>query len=174
MKNKNANADPPRFFPLFISLAGKRALVIGGGAVALRRVRTLLSFDCAVHVIACEPCPALEALADESCRTDRRLTLERRAFVPGDCIKGGRPVFAVAATNSRAVNHAIAQECTGQDIPVSVADCKEESTFYFPAVAIHDRIVAGVTSGGQDHHAVRKAAAAIREVFQNEDTNRDS
>jgi siroheme synthase-like protein len=174
MKNRNMDADPPGFFPLFIPVAGKRVLVIGGGAVALRRVQTLLSFDCVVHVITKEPCPGLEALAAECFRTGRELTLERRSFVPGDCVKGGRPVFVIAATNSRTVNHAIARECAGRDIPVSVADCKEESTFYFPAVAVHDRIVAGVSSCGQDYHAVRKAAAAIREVLRNEDTNRDS
>jgi siroheme synthase (precorrin-2 oxidase/ferrochelatase) len=78
----------------------------------------------------------------------------------------------VAATNNRGVNRAIARECAARDIPVSVADCGEESTFYFPAVAIHNTLVAGVSSCGQDHHRVREAAAAIREVLRNEDTDR--
>jgi siroheme synthase-like protein len=157
------------FFPLFISVSGKRALVIGGGTVSLRRARTLLQFDCAVHVIAEKLRPELAALAEQ----DSALTLEQRAFCPGDCIKDGQPVFVIAATNRRAVNHAVAEECAAYGIPVSVADSKEESTFYFPAIAIRGIIIAGISSDGRDHKAVRDAAAKIREVLHNDDTNRD-
>jgi siroheme synthase-like protein len=170
--------EPLCFFPLFLPIHGKRVMIIGGGAVALRRVRTLLQFDCIVHVIAEEPCPELDALAAER---ETALKLERRCFSPGDCmkspgdcVKDGRPVFVIAATNSRAVNSTVAQECAATDIPVSVADCKEESTFYFPAVAIHGTMVAGISSGGRDHGRVRDTASKIREALRNSaDTNRD-
>jgi siroheme synthase-like protein len=154
---------------MFIPTDGKRALVIGGGSVALRRVRTLLEFGFAIHVIAEQPCPELERLAAE----EDALTLERRSFSVCDCTKGESPVFVVAATNNRTVNHAVAVECAVYDIPVSVADCKEESSFYFPAVAIRGTMVAGISSSGLDHDAVRDAASKIREVLQSANTNRE-
>ena len=42
------------YFPLFIDLTRKKILVAGGGAIALRRVRTLLRFGADIHVIAPE------------------------------------------------------------------------------------------------------------------------
>lgn len=162
------------FFPLFLPIAGKNILIIGGGTIALRRVQTLLAFDCRIQIIAEKLHEELEKIAAEHTDGTGAISIERRVFCPGDCIKGGRPFFVIAATNNRGVNHAVAQECAAEGIPVSVADCKEESTFYFPAVAIHDTIVTGISSGGYDHGAVRKAAATIREALKNSDnhTNR--
>jgi siroheme synthase-like protein len=152
----------PRVFPLFFPIAGKRVLIIGGGNIALRRVRAILQFDCRIHIIAREVCAGLEGIIAHN---GERVGVERRAFSPGDCAAGERPLFVVAATNSRAVNHAAAGECAAWNIPVSVADCKEESTFYFPAVVVHDTIIVGISSGGRDHGAVRNAAALIRKIL---------
>jgi precorrin-2 dehydrogenase/sirohydrochlorin ferrochelatase/precorrin-6A/cobalt-precorrin-6A reductase len=153
------------FFPLFLPMAGKRVLIIGGGNIAFRRAETLLKFDCRIHIIAENPCGKLEALAADC---GEKFRIERRAFSPGDISAEGDcpPIFVVAATDKREVNHAVAVECVEQGIPVSVADCKEESTFYFPAIAIRDTIVTGISSGGNDHAAVRGAAAIIREALE--------
>ena len=47
---------PPEFhggsFPLMIDLAGKTVLVVGGGAVAARKIRTLVSFGARVRVVS--------------------------------------------------------------------------------------------------------------------------
>ena len=165
---------PARFFPLFLPIAGKRVLIIGGGSIALRRVQTLLRFDCRIHIIAPHLHTALDALCKEQSGI---IFVERRVFSPGSicavtpsageaAVESGRhetlPFFVVAATNNREINHAIALECAALGIPVSVADKKEESTFFFPAIAIHDTIVAGISSGGLDHGAVREAAQKIR------------
>jgi len=154
-----------RFFPLFVDIAGKSVLIVGGGKVALRRVRTLLQFDVHIHIIAENVHDELETLAGEY---RGKVSVERRLFRGGDCWgqpSFGRPFFVIAATDRRDLNRAIASECTARNIPVSVADCKEESTFYFPATAATDTIVAGICSGGNDHGAVKAAATKIREAI---------
>ena len=74
-------------------------------------------------------------------------------------------VLVMAATNDRAVNHAAAQVCREWNIPISVADCKEECSFYFPAVAIKGSVVAGITASGTDHHLTRNMAQQVREAW---------
>jgi len=151
-----------RFFPLFVDIAGKNVLIIGGGNLALRRTRTLLQFDVRIHIIAKKLHSELETLAAE-----HGINVEQRPFRGGDCSAlFGRPFFVIAATDRREVNSAVAGECSAQNIPVSVADCKEESTFYFPATAVTGTIVAGICSGGNDHSAVKAAAAKIREAIE--------
>ena len=153
-----------RWFPLFQNIEGRFALIVGGGSIALRRTRTLLRFACRLRIIAERPRDELAALALEH---RGRIVLEQRPFCPGDCAAAGEaPVFAVAATNNRGVNRAVALECAAAGIPVSVADCKEESTFYFPAIITNRRVVSGVSSGGLDHKAVKETAARIRVALE--------
>ncbi|MDR0512985.1 MAG: NAD(P)-dependent oxidoreductase [Treponema sp.] len=152
-----------RFFPLFVDITGKTVLIIGGGKIALRRVSTLLQFDCRIHIIAEKPRSELETLAGEY---SGRINIDKRLFRGGDCsVEREPPFFVIAATDRREVNRAIAVECSALNIPVSVADCKDESTFYFPATAINDTIVAGICSGGNDHRALAAAAVKIREAI---------
>ena len=40
------------YYPIFIDLQGKKAIVVGGGTVAQRKIETLLEYGAVVHVIA--------------------------------------------------------------------------------------------------------------------------
>ena len=73
---------------------------------------------------------------------------------------------SVAATDDRAVNRAVGEEAKVQGIPVSVADCPEECTFFFPAVCTGENLVAGVIGRGDDHARTARAARAIRSALE--------
>ncbi|MDR2097370.1 MAG: precorrin-6A reductase [Spirochaetaceae bacterium] len=148
-----------KFFPVFQDISGKKFLIAGAGAVALRRLRTLLRFDCRVEIVAPEIRREIEDIRDE------RVTIRRDVYRPGSLGAD----FVIAATNNRAVNKSIADEGAAKNIPVSVSDRKEESTFYFPAVVCTDVLIAGITSDGRDHRAVSGAARRIEELFREED-----
>ena len=86
-----------------------------------------------------------------------------RPYAIGD-LEGA--VLAVAATDSRAVNRAVGEEARARNIPVSVADCAEECTFFFPAVCTGENLVAGVIGRGDDHARTARAARAIRSALE--------
>ncbi len=138
-------ASAPRF-PLFIALAGREVLVAGAGMVAARRVETLRRFGARVRVVAPENRAGLD-------------TVTMRRFRPAD-LEGA--ALAVAATDDREVNRSIAGLCSAQGIPVSVADCAGESTFFFPAVCEGGGLIAGLVSTNGDHKRVREMAVRIR------------
>ncbi len=139
-------------FPMFVDLRGKKTVVIGGGAIALRRAGVLLEFGAQVIMIA----PHCQ-------RVPEGAVYLARAYQPGD-LAGA--FLAVAATNDRAVNHQIGLDAKALGIPVSVADCKEECTFFFPAICKGQDLVAGVVSDGSDHKKTARAARAIRSVLE--------
>ena len=139
-------------FPLFLDLNGKKAVIIGGGPIALRRAHVLLSFGTRVTLIA----PTCQEVPLGS-------TWLRRAYQPGD-LQGA--FLAVAATDQRDVNRAVGQEATKAGIFVSVADCREESTFFFPAICAGNGLIAGVVSHGEEHRKTARAAQAIRQVLE--------
>ncbi|MBM6925422.1 NAD-binding protein [Pseudoflavonifractor phocaeensis] len=144
--------ERPFRFPLFIDVMGKKAVIIGGGAVACRRAGVLARFGAEVTLIA--PC----------CKPlDGHIHWQQRPYSPGD-LAGA--VLAVAATDDRSVNRAVGEEARALGIPVSVADAPDECTFFFPAVCTGENIVAGVAGRGDDHARTARAAKAIRAVLE--------
>ena len=51
-------------------------------------------------------------------------------------------------------------------IPVSVADSKEESTFYFPGIAREESVVVGITASGTNHRVAKKVTDGIKSVLK--------
>lgn len=145
-------AERPYHFPLFISLEGKKLVVVGGGAIARRRIDSLLPFGGQVVVIA----PELAGPA-------QGVTWLRRRYEPGD-LDGA--FLAVAATDDRAVNRRVGEDARALGIPVSVADRREECTFFFPALCEGPGVLAGVTSRGSEHHLTARAARAVRRALE--------
>jgi len=149
------SAAYPRF-PIFIPLENKEVLVVGGGKVAARRARSLIDFGASVIVISPEICMEMQEFADRIIWKQERFSNIDRDFS-----------LVLAATDDRKTNRWIGENAKMLGIPVSVADKKEESTFWFPAIVKGDGIVAGLISESADHGAVREAAKKVRNELLN-------
>ena len=147
------------FFPLFVGLRNRRILMIGGGNIAERRVRTLLSFGADLTVIT----PATSEYISEAAHGGR-LRLISRKYAIGD-VADIKPFFVVAATNDRTANGEAAKEACGLGIPISVADCRGDCTCYFPGIAQNESYIAGIVSKTGDHRGVKHMAKKIAELI---------
>ena len=87
----------------------------------------------------------------------------QRPYAPGD-VEGA--FLVVAATDDRQVNRQVGEDAARAGAFVSVADRKEESTFFFPALCTGGGLVAGVVSQGEEHKKTAEAAQAIRRVLE--------
>lgn len=150
----NAREETPFRFPLFIDLRDKKIVIVGGGAVARRRIDALRPFGPELVVIA----PELEG-------NSRGLAWNKRPYHSGD-LEGA--FLVIAASDSREVNRQVGQEARQLGIPVSVADRREECTFFFPAICQGETVLAGVVSRGEDHRATAAAAKRIRNLLEEE------
>lgn len=158
-----------RRFPMFIESEGKQVLVIGGGAVAERRVRTMTEFGFEITLISDSLTEGLQAMADDGAF----LYVRGRCFVdekPADSEQHWIGLFPadmiLACTDDRTVNRQIGEFARRRRIPVNVCDAQEESTFWFPAVALNQELTMGLVGTGEDHRIVRKAAAKLRQVIE--------
>lgn len=136
------------YFPLFVDLEGKRGLVVGGGAVALRKAEKLLPYGPRLTVVAPEFRPEFRGMEN--------VELRQRPFEQTD-LEGFD--FAVVVTDDRALNHRAAELCKERRIPVNVADSKEDSSFLFPALLRRGELSVGVSASG----ASPAAAACVRD-----------
>lgn len=134
-------------YPLMLSMAGRRAVVVGGGRVALRRVRSLL--DCGANVVVVAP-SVLPELAELP------VTILARKYREGDLSAAW---LAHAATDDQGVNSRVAAEADRRRIWCVRADDAAASTAWTPAVTRHGEVTVAVTAGGDPGRSERLRSA---------------
>jgi uroporphyrin-III C-methyltransferase/precorrin-2 dehydrogenase/sirohydrochlorin ferrochelatase len=128
------------YFPIFLRLANEPVLVVGGGAVAERKIDLLLRTSAQVRVIAPELVPGLAERAAAG-----EITHVATEFRP-EHLDGVR--LAIAATDKPAINAWVARQAERRNIPVNVVDDRELSRFIMPAIIDRSPVVVAVGSSG--------------------------
>jgi uroporphyrin-III C-methyltransferase / precorrin-2 dehydrogenase / sirohydrochlorin ferrochelatase len=141
-------------YPLMLSLAGRRAVVVGGGRVALRRVQGLLEAGANVVVIAPAVLPELAELP---------VTVLPREYREGDLAAAW---LAHAATSDPAVNARVAAEADRGRTWCVRADDAAESRAWTPAVTRHGEVTVAVTAGGDPVRSQRLRAAIAQALAE--------
>jgi uroporphyrin-III C-methyltransferase/precorrin-2 dehydrogenase/sirohydrochlorin ferrochelatase len=139
-------------YPLALKLDGRRVLVVGGGAVATRRMPALLAAGARVDVVSPELTPALHAYVGAG-----RLTWQERRFVASD-VDGAWLVQVAVDDPAAAAEVSVAAEARG--VFCVRADDRDAATAWTPAVTRHDEVTVAVTDGGD-----RKRARAVRDLI---------
>ena len=153
------------YFPMFIDIEGKHILVVGAGKIALRRVQTLLQFRARIKVIAKE-IPKEQKEAFHLLVSEGKIVLEEKAFEESDLTEAF--FLVLAATNVKKLNHEICMLCRKRKILANTATDRTDCDFNFPAVAVQEELVVGITGDGSDHRKVAETAARIRKVLEME------
>jgi precorrin-2 dehydrogenase/sirohydrochlorin ferrochelatase/precorrin-6A/cobalt-precorrin-6A reductase len=148
------------YFPLFINMHGKKAVIVGGGKVAERRIKMLLDYGANITVISPDISEELRQIAQngEIRHIERKYTSED--------ISGA--FLVIAATNDRAVNHKAMEDSKTSSALAIVADSREECSCYFPAIAENGEYIAGIVSKNGNHAGVKNLAQKLREYLNNE------
>jgi uroporphyrin-III C-methyltransferase / precorrin-2 dehydrogenase / sirohydrochlorin ferrochelatase len=128
------------YFPLFFDLRGQKVLVVGAGAVALRKVQLIERAQAAIIVVAPQAAPELAQRA-----ADGALELRLREFASED-LEGARLV--IVASSRRAVNRWVASLAEARGIPVNVVDDLKASRVIVPAIVDRDPVIVAVSSAG--------------------------
>ena len=125
------------YFPMFIEIEGRSCLIIGGGRIALHKIRVLSDFGVRMKVVAPEILPEIRELDNVDCceRYFEREDLKGQAMV-------------IAATDDKEQNHRVSRMCREEKIPVNDVDQPEDCSFIFPAYLKEGDVVAAFSSGG--------------------------
>lgn len=146
-----------RYYPVFLDLAGRPVVVIGGGQVALGKVKGLLEVGAEVTVISPELEPELAALADQG-----QLRHIPRPYQPGD-LEGY--VLAFVATDDRAVNARVAQEGKQRRVWVNAVDDPPNCDFIMPSIVRRGNLTVAISTGGGSPAAARKIREELERFF---------
>ena len=126
-----------KYYPAFLNISGKKAVVVGGGAVAERKVLALIKAGAVVTVISPMLTPKLSREKDKNA-----IRHIRRGYRKGD-LSGS--FLVIAATDTPDVNSRVARDAPS---PVNVVDVPQECTFIAPAVFRRGPLTIAVSTGG--------------------------
>ena len=144
-------------YPLFADLRGRRCLVVGGGAVAARKVESLLSAGAAVTVVA----PVLGAALAARAAAGAIAHLPA-GFSPAQL---AGMLLVVAATSDPATNRAVADAARAHATLVNVVDDPAASSFISPALVRRGPLTVAISTGGASPVLARLVRARLEALL---------
>ena len=149
-----------RFYPILVDLQGKRALVVGGGKVAQRKIETLLEHGASVQVVARELTATLEELRNH----------EEIDFLGDEFsevfLEGAFLVFA--ATDDASLNRRVSQAAQQRGLLVNAVDQPADCNFIVPSVLARGDLLIAVSTSGKSPAFARKVRIELERYFGEE------
>ena len=147
-----------KFFPVSIDLNNKNVLIIGAGKIALRKVETLLNYNCNINVITKE---VLEEKFLELEKDNKIKILKNQEFKE----KFLQDIFlVVVATDNEVLNKNISQLCMSKNILVNNVTSKDDMNIRFASIYEKDDIQIAISANGNPKKAV-EIKNKIKDIF---------
>jgi precorrin-2 dehydrogenase/sirohydrochlorin ferrochelatase len=143
-------------YPIGLKIDGRRCLVVGGGKVALRKVRGLLESRARVTVVA----PTIDAKFS-ALRADDAIERIERGFEETD-LEGA--VLVIAATDDEALNRRVKAEAERRGVLCNVADVPDLCDFFLPSVVRRGSLQIAISTDGK----APALASALRRILEGE------
>lgn len=148
------------YYPILVNLQGQRAVVIGGGRVAERKIETLLDHGATVHVIA------------------RDLTPKLTQYVGAGKIRHLGPDFeeshlndafvVVAATDDPTLNRTVSEVARKRGLLVNAVDQPSDCNFIVPSILRRGDLLVSVSTSGKSPALARKIREELEGIFGKE------
>jgi precorrin-2 dehydrogenase/sirohydrochlorin ferrochelatase len=149
-----------RFYPILLDLHGKKALVVGGGKVAERKIETLLNHGAIVQVVARDLTATLEDL-----RRSGRIEFLGEAFSDA-FVDGAFVVFA--ATDDASLNRRVSRAAQQRGLLVNAVDQPADCNFIVPSVLSRGDLLVAVSTCGKSPAFARKVRVELERHFGEE------
>lgn len=130
------------YFPLFFKLKDRECLVVGGGAVAARKIRLLLKTNVKLSLVAKELHSETETLCKDN---STQIEIIDGSFTEDLLLN---KALVIAATNDAEFNRSVAKLCHLKNIPINVVDQPDECTVITPAIIDRDPVVIAISTSG--------------------------
>ena len=148
-----------KFFPVSIDINNKNILVIGAGKIALRKVETLLNYNCNIIVITKD---ILEEKFLELEKNNKIKILKNQEFKE----KFLENIFLViTATDDETLNKKISQLCMNKNILVNNITSKNDMNVRFASIYEKDDIQIAISANGNPKKAI-EIKNKIKNIFE--------
>lgn len=148
---------PVKYYPIYVDIANKRCVVVGGGEVAERKTQRLLECGARVVVVGKTLTPFLEQKKNGG-------AIEHIAADYGaSCLEGA--FLVIGATDRDEVNGRISADARARGIPVNIADDPARCDFILPSVFERGDLTIAVSTGGKSPALARKLRQELAGLY---------
>lgn len=140
-----------------LSLDGRKCLIVGGGAVAFRKARTLTEKNAQLTVIAPEHNAGIEELLEA-----KLLTVISREYHSPEAEKYD---LVISATGDEVVNQTVYEDCRRAKVPVNVVDDPPRCDFIFPAVINRGSLSLAISTEGRAPYLTSYIRKMLESIF---------
>ncbi|MFH1351629.1 MAG: bifunctional precorrin-2 dehydrogenase/sirohydrochlorin ferrochelatase [Pseudomonadota bacterium] len=148
------------FYPILIQLEGKKAVVVGGGMVAQRKIDTLLAYHADVHVISRDLTPTLSKYLEEG-----RIGLLGHEF-RDDYLDGA--FIVIAATDDPLLNRQVSEKTSSRGLLINAVDQPADCSFIVPSILRRGDLLVAVSTSGKSPAFAKKVREELEEQFGDE------
>jgi precorrin-2 dehydrogenase/sirohydrochlorin ferrochelatase len=149
-----------RYFPIQLDIRGRRCLVVGGGEVGTRKVKSLLACGARVSLVSPAVTDGLRELAARGA-----ITLLEREYAADD-LQG--MFLVIGATDDERLNGRIRADAERLQILCNIADRPEQCNFILPAVVQRGDLVITVSTSGKSPALAKKLRQELQSQFGDE------
>ena len=154
------------FLPLFHNLKCRRVIVIGGGEIALRKVRLVAEADAFITIVAKEYCADLIEMRDTNAKKGiHNLELITAPYEQEYIENNPDAVLVIAATNDPELNREVSKHAQQAHMLSNVVDDPGYSTVIFPSIVDRSPIQIAISSGGDAPVLVRLIRTQLESLF---------
>ncbi|MEW6078208.1 MAG: bifunctional precorrin-2 dehydrogenase/sirohydrochlorin ferrochelatase [Thermodesulfobacteriota bacterium] len=130
-----------KYYPVFLDVSNRQCLVVGGGSVGTRKVKSLVECGARVTVVALSATAELERMAAAGI-----IRLEKRAYAAAD-MNGVFLTFG--ATSDMTVNDRVRRDAESHNILCNIADYPAGCNFILPSVVQRGDLQIAVSTSGK-------------------------
>jgi precorrin-2 dehydrogenase/sirohydrochlorin ferrochelatase len=146
-----------RYYPINLDVQNRECLVVGGGGVGERKVKTLLECGALVTVVTTDATEALQTLASE-----RSISLKTREYERSD-MQG--KFLVIGATDNEEVNETISKDAAERGLLCNIADRPAACNFVLPAIARQGDLLIAISTSNKSPAVARRIRQNLEKEF---------
>ena len=149
-----------RYYPIFLKVENRLCLVVGGGEVGARKVKTLISCGASVVLVSPEVVEWLEEKIEEGVVHLVGNHYEEK-HLEGCCL-------VIAATDDLELNNRIAKDAEMRGLLCNVVDYPQEGNFILPALIQRGALTLAISTSGKSPALARQIREDLEQRFGEE------
>lgn len=149
-----------RYYPVNLDILGRRCLVVGGGGVGRRKVKTLLACGANVTVVSPAAVSELHALADTG-----DIIWHARGYLTSDL---AGMFLVIGATDDEQLNAQISADAMDRNMLCNIADRPAACNFILPSIVHRGDLVLTVSTSGKSPAFAKQLRKELEKQFGEE------
>ena len=145
------------YYPIFLDLNNQKVIVVGGGEVAERKIKNLLTYSCQIYITSPHLTPHLKQLVAK--KKIHHIHYETLGTFMDDAF------IVIAATDDPEVNTQIASQAKEHGMLVNAVDRPEDCNFIMPSIVRRGDLQIAISTAGKSPALAKKIRKEMQSMF---------